>query len=103
MEMLSKIQPNDLANDYVVFEAFLLDKKNITETLISSYLDTAQWNDPELFIRTSGEQRLSNFLLWQFSYTEVYITKTLWPDFNEKHLLEAVVEFQQRDRRLGGS
>ena len=80
-----------------------LDENQITEELISSYLDTARWKDPDLFIRTSGEQRLSNFLLWQFSYTEVYITKTLWPDFNEKHLLQAVVEFQQRERRLGGS
>lgn len=80
-----------------------LDKNEITESLISSYLDTAKWKDPDLFIRTSGEQRLSNFLLWQFSYTEVYITKTLWPDFNEKHLLQAVLEYQQRERRLGGS
>ena len=78
-------------------------KTDITESLISSYLDTAQWKDPDLFIRTSGEQRLSNFLLWQLSYTEVYVTKTLWPDFNEKHLLQAVVEFQNRERRLGGS
>jgi undecaprenyl diphosphate synthase len=63
--------------------------------LISSYLDTAKWKDPDLFIRTSGEQRLSNFLLWQFSYTEVYITQTLWPDFNENQLLQAVLDYQK--------
>jgi len=85
------------------FEKGLLKKEDISEDLISSYLDTAKWKDPDLFIRTSGEQRLSNFLLWQFSYTEVYITKTLWPDFNEKHLLQAVLEYQQRERRLGGA
>lgn len=84
-------------------EKGLLKKEEISEDLISSYLDTAKWKDPDLFIRTSGEQRLSNFLLWQFSYTEVYITKTLWPDFNEKHLLQAVLEYQQRERRLGGA
>lgn len=84
-------------------EKGLLKKENISEDLISTYLDTAKWKDPDLFIRTSGEQRLSNFLLWQFSYTEVYITKTLWPDFNEKHLLQAVLDYQQRERRLGGA
>ena len=81
----------------------LLKKEDISEDLISSYLDTAEWKDPDLFIRTSGEQRLSNFLLWQFSYTEVYITKTLWPDFDERNLLHAVLEYQKRQRRLGGA
>ena len=81
----------------------LLKKEDISEDLISSYLDTAEWKDPDLFIRTSGEQRLSNFLLWQFSYTEVYITKTLWPDFDESNLLQAVIEYQKRQRRLGGT
>jgi len=84
-------------------EKGLLKKEDISEDLISTYLDTAKWKDPDLFIRTSGEHRLSNFLLWQFSYTEVFVTKTLWPDFNQKHLLEAVLDYQQRDRRLGGS
>lgn len=84
-------------------EKGLLKKEDISEDLISQYLDTAQWKDPDLFIRTSGEQRLSNFLLWQFAYTEVYITKTLWPDFNEKYLRQAVLEYQQRERRLGGA
>lgn len=76
---------------------------DLSEKMFSSYLDTAKWEDPELLIRTSGEQRLSNFLLWQISYTEVYITDVLWPDFNERDLLDAVLEYQQRERRLGGS
>lgn len=76
--------------------------QEVTESLISNYLDTAQWNDPEILIRTSGEQRLSNFLLWQTSYSEIYTTPVLWPDFNEKHLLEAIIEYQRRERRLGG-
>jgi undecaprenyl diphosphate synthase len=84
-------------------EKGLLKKEDISEDLISQHLDTARWKDPDLFIRTSGEQRLSNFLLWQFAYTEVYITKTLWPDFAEQHLLEALLAYQQRERRLGGS
>jgi undecaprenyl diphosphate synthase len=78
-----------------------LRKEEITETLISTYLDTAHWGDPELLIRTSGESRLSNFLLWQISYTEVYITDILWPDFNEHHLKEAIEEFHKRMRRGG--
>jgi undecaprenyl diphosphate synthase len=79
-----------------------LTKQALTEQVFSSYLDTAKWQDPSLLIRTSGEQRVSNFLLWQISYSEVYISKVLWPDFNEKELLKAVVEYQQRERRLGG-
>ena len=78
-------------------------KEEISEELISGYLDTASLGDPSLFIRTSGEQRLSNFLLWQMSYTEVYITKVLWPDFKPQDLLDAVLEFQRRERRLGGT
>lgn len=81
----------------------VIDKENITEDLIGQYLDTSHVGDPDLFIRTSGEQRLSNFLLWQLSYTEVYITKTLWPDFTKEDLLDAVIEFQRRNRRLGGA
>ncbi|MBS3904992.1 MAG: isoprenyl transferase [Simkania sp.] len=79
-----------------------LSGEKITENIIAGYLDTAQWKDPELFIRTSGEKRLSNFLLWQLSYAEVYITDVLWPDFDEKELLNAVLDFQQRNRRWGG-
>lgn len=78
-------------------------KEAITEKMISQHLDTAQWPDPELLIRTSGEQRLSNFLLWQTSYTEMYTINVLWPDFTPQHLLSAVLNFQQRERRLGGS
>ncbi len=81
----------------------VLVEDSITEKLISSYLDTANWCDPDLLIRTSGEFRLSNFLLWQISYAEVYITKVLWPDFGKQTLLDAIREFQTRERRLGGS
>jgi undecaprenyl diphosphate synthase len=77
--------------------------QDISESLISSYLDTASLGDPDLFIRTSGEQRLSNFLLWQLSYTEVYVTQVLWPDFTQDDLLDAIREFQKRNRRLGGT
>ncbi|MFT4553467.1 MAG: undecaprenyl diphosphate synthase [Chlamydiales bacterium] len=78
-----------------------LNKNQIDEQLISSYLDTAQWKDPDLLIRTSGENRVSNFLLWQLSYTELYVTNRLWPDFSPQDLLEAIVEYQNRERRLG--
>jgi undecaprenyl diphosphate synthase len=78
-----------------------IQKQEITENLISNYLDTADWGDPELLIRTSGESRLSNFLLWQISYTELYITDVLWPDFNETHLKSATLKFQKRMRRIG--
>jgi undecaprenyl diphosphate synthase len=74
---------------------------NLTESIFARYLDTAKWKDPELFIRTSGEKRLSNFLLWQLSYAEVYITEVLWPDFDEKELYRAIVDFQKRERRCG--
>lgn len=77
-------------------------KEQISEALISKYLDTAQWPDPELLIRTSGERRQSNFLLWQLSYSEFHLTDTLWPDFDEQALLKAVCDVQQRKRRLGG-
>lgn len=79
-----------------------LRKEEITETTIADHLDTAHWGDPDLLIRTSGEMRISNFLLWQFSYAEFYFSNVLWPDFTPDHLLEAVVEFQKRERRLGG-
>lgn len=80
-----------------------LKKEDVTETMISRYLDTRQWSDPELLIRASGELRISNFLLWQLSYSEIYVTPVLWPDFTSKHLLEAVLSYQQRERRLGGT
>jgi len=74
---------------------------NLTESTFARYLDTSKWKDPELFIRTSGEKRLSNFLLWQLSYSEVYITEVLWPDFDEKELNRAIIDFQKRERRCG--
>ncbi|HEY4254970.1 MAG TPA: polyprenyl diphosphate synthase, partial [Chlamydiales bacterium] len=73
----------------------------LTEEFIASHLDTATFGDPELIIRPSGEFRVSNFLLWQISYAEFYITETLWPDFGPKNLLEAVLSFQSRKRRKG--
>lgn len=74
----------------------------ITEDTIGSYLDTAGVPDPDLLIRTSGEQRLSNFLMWQLAYTEFYFTDVLWPDFNKEELKKAIVKYNQRDRRFGG-
>lgn len=79
-----------------------IKKEEITEELFSKHLDTAKWGDPQLLIRTSGESRLSNFLLWQISYAEVYITDVLWPDFNETELTKAIFDFQRRERRTGG-
>ena len=76
--------------------------EELTEGLFSSYLDSAGIPDPELIIRPSGEERLSNFLLWQCAYSEFYVTKTLWPDFDEAELLRAIDAYQHRDRRFGG-
>jgi undecaprenyl diphosphate synthase len=78
-----------------------LKKEEITEDLISGYLDTSRWKDPDLLIRTSGENRLSNFLLWQISYSEVVLTDVLWPDFSQQNLLEAILEYQKRELRIG--
>src|SRR5208283_3577774 len=72
------------------------------EDLIATNLYTASCPDPDLLIRTSGEMRISNFLLWQIAYAELYVTETLWPDFTRTDLLEAVLEYQKRDRRYGG-
>jgi len=74
----------------------------LNEALFSGYLDSTGIPDPELIIRPSGEQRLSNFLLWQCAYSEFYVTDTLWPDFDEEELNRAIVAYQQRDRRFGG-
>jgi undecaprenyl diphosphate synthase len=79
-----------------------LDSLEITEKSISSHLYTAGLHDPDLLIRTSGEMRVSNFLLWQIAYAELYVTDTLWPDFSRKDLLEAVLDYQGRERRFGG-
>ena len=80
-----------------------LDPAKVDEEFLGSYLYTAGLPDPDLLIRTSGEMRLSNFMLWQLAYTELWITETLWPDFRRKHLFEAVAEFQGRERRFGRS
>jgi len=74
----------------------------LTEESIAHYLDTSRWPDPDLLIRTSGEKRVSNFLLWQSSYTELYTDEVLWPDFTPSHLLSAVCDYQSRQRRRGG-
>jgi undecaprenyl diphosphate synthase len=74
----------------------------LTEERFAEFLYTAGQPDPDLLIRTSGEMRVSNFLLWQIAYAEIWITDTLWPDFRGRHLLEAVVAYQKRDRRYGG-
>jgi len=76
--------------------------EDITEDLISRNLYTGAFPDPDLLIRTSGELRLSNFLLWQLSYTEIYVTQKLWPDFGKEDLREAIAEFNKRQRRFGG-
>lgn len=78
-----------------------LKENQITEKTIASYLDTAPFPDPDLLIRTSGEMRISNFLLWQMSYAEIYVTETFWPDFTPDMLYEAILEFQNRERRSG--
>jgi undecaprenyl diphosphate synthase len=73
----------------------------IDEEAISARLLTAPWGDPDLLIRTSGEHRVSNFLLWQLAYTELYLTHTLWPDFTRASLYEAILDYQRRERRFG--
>lgn len=77
------------------------DISSINEATFGNYLKTSGIPDPELLIRTSGELRISNFLLWQIAYTELYITPTLWPDFRKEHLYEAIWSYQQRERRFG--
>jgi undecaprenyl diphosphate synthase len=78
-----------------------IEPAQINEQLISGYLSTHNLPDPELLIRTSGEQRISNYLLWQIAYTELYFTEKYWPEFNEEELYKAIVEYQNRDRRFG--
>lgn len=78
-----------------------LEPGEINEECISKALDTEGLPDPDFLIRTSGEQRLSNFLLWQMAYTEIYITDVLWPDFGRERLLEALLDYQKRERRFG--
>lgn len=78
-----------------------ISESDIDDKMISDYLDTRGIPDPDLLIRTSGEERLSNFLLWQLAYTEFYFTDILWPDFNKKELIKAVEKYNERDRRFG--
>ncbi len=78
-----------------------ISESDIDDKMISDYLDTRGIPDPDLLIRTSGEERLSNFLLWQLAYTEFYFTDVLWPDFNKKELIKAVKKYNERDRRFG--
>lgn len=89
----------DLARDV---KKGVLDPDLITEDTISTYLDTKGLPDPDLLIRTSGEERLSNFLMWQLAYTEFYFTDVAWPDFNKAEFEKAIQKFNQRDRRYGG-
>jgi undecaprenyl diphosphate synthase len=78
------------------------DPAALDEQTFAAQLYTAGQPDPDLLIRTSGEMRISNFLLWQIAYAEIYVTDVLWPDFRRRHLLEAIIDFQKRDRRYGG-
>ena len=77
------------------------DPEDFSENLFASHLYTAGLPDPDLLIRTGGQSRLSNFLLWQLSYAELYMTETMWPDFNEDKFIEALIDFQSRERRFG--
>jgi undecaprenyl diphosphate synthase len=76
--------------------------EDVSEQRFADYLYTAGQPDPDLLIRTSGEMRVSNFLLWQIAYAEIWVTDTLWPDFRKRHLLEAILAYQKRERRYGG-
>jgi undecaprenyl diphosphate synthase len=89
---------NDILEDV---RSGILPNQNISEPQFCKYLDTADMPDPELLIRTSGEMRISNFLLWQIAYTELYFTPKLWPEFTKEDLYEAIVNFQNRERRFG--
>lgn len=91
---VAKKLADELKNDKI-------DKSDINEELIGKYLPTFGLPDPELLIRTGGEVRISNFLLWQIAYTELYFTEKLWPDFRKEDLFEAVKDFQKRERRFG--
>jgi undecaprenyl diphosphate synthase len=78
-----------------------ISPENITAETVDKHLDTRYFPDPELLIRTSGEKRISNFLLWQIAYTELYFTETLWPDFTEEDFYAAILDYQSRERRFG--
>jgi len=78
-----------------------IQPSEINDSVVSAALNTAQYPDPDLLIRTSGEQRISNFLLWEIAYSEVYFTNILWPDFTKNHFLDAIIDYQSRERRFG--
>jgi len=78
-----------------------IDPESIDACVLESYLNTSFMPDPELLIRTSGERRISNFLLWQLAYTELYFTPVLWPDYRKEHFYEAIIDYQRRERRFG--
>jgi len=78
-----------------------IDPAKISQDMLEKYLSTSEFPDPELMIRTSGEYRISNFLLYQLAYAELYFTSTRWPDFRKEHLYEAIIDFQKRERRFG--
>ena len=94
-----KLEPEDITEEK--YNTYLDTAEDITESVFASYLDTADIPDPDLLIRTSGEQRLSNYLLWQLAYTEFYFTDVMWPDFNKEELAKAVEWYANRDRRYG--
>ena len=79
----------------------ILSPQQISQDILEQYLSTSEFPDPELMIRTSGEYRISNFLLYQLAYAELYFTQTRWPDFRKENLYEAIIDFQKRDRRFG--
>lgn len=81
----------------------ILEPECVTQETISSYLDTAGLPDPDLLIRTSGEERLSNFLLWQLAYSELYFSDVLWPDFKKEELVKAIEVYNKRERRFGNA
>lgn len=92
---------NAVRNIAVLIEEGKLSAADITEEIFTDNLYTKGIPDPELLIRTSGEKRISNFLLWQIAYAELYITEVLWPDFRKEHLHQAIVDYQKRERRFG--
>ena len=92
----------DMLDEDIIRSINELAPEMITEDMFASYLDTADAPDPDLIIRTSGEKRISNFLLWQCAYSEFDFPEVLWPDFNKKRLIEAVERYNKRDRRFGG-
>ena len=101
---LREVRPDDLAADMVrtaLAQVPQLDPSTIDEAAFASRLYTADCPDPDLLIRTSGEQRISNFLLWQLAYSELFLSPVLWPDFTRRELFGAIRDFQLRERRFG--